>query len=166
MKPTANVPASIDQVKQKIKADDQKRKQEAEERAKREGERGNRRTPFDLNKLQTHWNEIKEEVKKKVNDKQQQYIMDEGELSLQGEFKIVVKLNNRLLLERFRLLTPMLYQMLSSRLKNDVIEFEATVGEAAKGTLEPYTSHEKYEYLLEKFPLLSELRDKLGLEVD
>ncbi len=45
-------------------------------------------------------------------------------------------------------------------------EFEAMVSEKAAGELKPYTNSEKFNYLTKKYPGLSELRARLGLEIN
>ena len=58
-----------------------------------------------------------------------------------------------------------LLQFLRSELKNTQLRLEVqVVKDAPQKKL--YTPHEKFNYLLEKYPGLQELKDRLGLDPD
>jgi hypothetical protein len=55
---------------------------------------------------------------------------------------------------------------LRERLKNHNIQVTGTVVEPDDPKKVIYTNREKFEYLVEKNPILKELKDRLGLDTD
>lgn len=51
-------------------------------------------------------------------------------------------------------------------LKNDSISIETIMTESAPMTKRPYTDNEKFNFIAEKAPILKEMKDQLGLELD
>lgn len=51
-------------------------------------------------------------------------------------------------------------------LKNDSISIETIMTEAAPITKRPYTDNEKFNFIADKAPILKEMKDQLGLELD
>jgi hypothetical protein len=54
---------------------------------------------------------------------------------------------------------------LRGKLENDLITISSTM-RAADEKKRPYTPKEKFEHMIEKQPLLQELKDRLGLDPD
>ncbi|UII21203.1 hypothetical protein [Fulvivirga ligni] len=87
------------------------------------------------------------------------------EFYLKDETTIVIKCLNPVkidILDRFR---PELASHLKRTLNNRFIVLETELVEA-KAQRMIYTNHEKFNYLMEKQPLLRDLRDRLGLDPD
>ncbi|EMR01214.1 hypothetical protein [Cesiribacter andamanensis] len=78
---------------------------------------------------------------------------------------IQVVLNSSLQEEPFERLKPRLQQYLRQTLQNSQISLHPQVAEEA-GPRKLYTNSEKFQHLLERYPLLQELKEKLGLEAD
>jgi DNA polymerase-3 subunit gamma/tau len=54
---------------------------------------------------------------------------------------------------------------LKNELQNDKINLEVTVVEAQKGAKRPYTSDEKFRFLVEQYPIVQQLKQAINLDV-
>ena len=119
-------------------------------------------TAFTLEELQKHWGAFAE--KKKMEGKDSAYNLLQHDKRLE-ENKIIISLSNAVqidLLDHFR---SDLVNFLRHQLDNRRIDLEIEIPkEESKKMI--YTNKEKYEYLVEKKPLLNELKNRLGLDTD
>ena len=78
---------------------------------------------------------------------------------------ITVSIPNQALMSNFEKLRSGLLAHLRNALDNDQLNMEAKVVEVSQEKMR-YTDQEKFNYLKEKYPVLKELQEKLGLEPD
>lgn len=87
-------------------------------------------------------------------------------IRLEDESKVVITLINKIeegILEDFKV---DLMEHLKHQNQNRKIVLEAEINEEEAKERRPYTSSEKFTFLLEKHPLLREMADKFGLDPD
>jgi DNA polymerase-3 subunit gamma/tau len=56
-------------------------------------------------------------------------------------------------------------QFLRSRLKNSLVDFEFVINQAIQST-RPFTAEDRFKVMAEKNPVLNDLRNSLGLELE
>ena len=87
------------------------------------------------------------------------------EIHTEQEF-LVIQFENRVQLDNFESLKMDLLFYLRQNLSNADLKFTAEVKEHTNDSKRLYTDHDKLDYLIEKKPLVKELKDRLGLDVD
>lgn len=162
MKKTAQVPMSIDKIREKIQ-------QEQAEKSKitttKTVDVTRRTTIFNQQDLTAVWGKI--EVNKLAGNNQFfKMILEDGEPVLSGKHAINVTLHNQLLKEHFVKFKPQLYKFLSEALRNDMIHLDAKIEAPKIGKKRIYTSKEKFDYLAKLNPSLITLKKQLGLDFE
>jgi len=108
------------------------------------------------------WKELADQ-KKAQNLMRQYLIFANEELDFEGN-TIKIKVENQVQLDLLNEIKADVMEFIRHQLKNNLILLEAIISETiAKKNL--YTNQDKYNHLLEKFPLLDDLKKRLGLEV-
>jgi hypothetical protein len=120
-------------------------------------------SPFSLEQLQQHWNAFFVELKAKGSPIE--LLLAGVGLELKEDYAISVVMNSSLQEEPFERLKPRLQQYLRQRLQNSRLSLHPTITED-NGPRRLYTNSEKFQHLLARYPLLNELKEKLGLEAD
>ena len=87
------------------------------------------------------------------------------EIALQNETEVHLALANHLEIDALNSVKQELTAYLRDKLKNDYIDVIADVNEE-KVEKKAYTNADKFEKMMEKQPLLRELKDRLGLDPD
>ncbi len=116
--------------------------------------------PFTPEQLQQAWNEFAEQRKKF----QAEYQLLNQPFELLPSNKIILHIHNPVqetMLANFK--TDLTY--IRDRLKNQSIQVVGELREAEQRKV-IYTNREKFDYLVQKNPLLRELKDRLGLDTD
>jgi hypothetical protein len=116
--------------------------------------------PFTLEQLQQVWIQFAEQRKKF----QAEYQLLTQPYELSGS-KIILHLHNPVQETMLTNLKVDLTTFLRDRLKNQSIQVHGELREADQRKV-IYTNKEKFEYLVQKNPLLRELKDRLGLDTD
>lgn len=122
-----------------------------------------RNEAFGLQDLKKYWQDFAHKMKLKGNN--QEYILLNEDISLSEDFNIEIKLTNPFQEETLNSLKTELIVFLREKLNNDKITLSSRMAaEETKKRL--YTTREKFDHLVEKHPLLLELKEKLGLDPD
>lgn len=119
--------------------------------------------PFSLEQLQQQWNAFF--VALKTSGSPIELLLATAGLELKEEYAITVVMNSSLQEEPFERLKPRLQQFLRQKLGNSKLSLQPVVTEES-GPRKLYTNSEKFQHLLSRYPLLNELKEKLGLEAD
>lgn len=82
------------------------------------------------------------------------------------EESIILKLENQLLLDQLNKAKGDLVEFLREKLNNSNITIYADVIEIAEQKKTMYSNSDKFKFLAEKYPIIEELKKKLGLEFD
>lgn len=123
----------------------------------------NRNEAFGLQDLKKYWQDFANI--KKLDGKSTDYILLNEDISLREDFTIEVKLSNPLQEETLNSIKTEALAFLRDKLKNDFITINSVMNtEERKKRL--YTTREKFDHLVEKHPLLHELKERLGLDPD
>ena len=85
------------------------------------------------------------------------------ELRLVNSTEVHITLANHIEIDSLDKIRTELLSFLRDKLSNDNIDIVAEVSEEEKDR-KAYTNSEKFEKLIEKQPLLKELKDRLGLD--
>lgn len=86
-------------------------------------------------------------------------------LELQEAYEVRILLSSSLQEEPFERLKPKLQHYLRQQLNNAQISLHPLLAEEA-GPKRLYTNSEKFRHLMERYPLLAEFKERLGLETD
>lgn len=118
--------------------------------------------PFTPEQLQHTWNEYAEQRKKF----QAEYQLLTQSYDLQDGKTIVVHLHHPVQETMLNNIRIELSTFLRERLKNNSILVTGKLIEEDEAKKVYYTNREKFDYLVEKNPILKELKDRLGLDTD
>ncbi len=109
------------------------------------------------------WQKYGQQVK--AEGRQGEYIVLKEMPDLAENHVVRVRLTNSVQLDFFEKAKPAAQVYLRQALQNSQIRLEHVIVKEAEGK-RLYTAHEKFGYLLKKYPQLQALKDKLGLEAD
>ncbi len=123
-----------------------------------------RANAFSEEQMKQCWNAFTASVKTGSNQ-MQKYILEDARVELREPARLVVHLNNQLLMPRFEKLKPELHKFLRDGLQNDHLILEAVISNAPPRVKRLYTDVEKLEHLKQKYPALADLQDLLGLDL-
>jgi DNA polymerase III subunit gamma/tau len=121
------------------------------------------RDTFSLSNLKSIWNEYASRMKREKKDIEY-VILSNRELELDG-FTIKIKLDNLIQIDQLNGFKTEFVEHLRKSLKNNLIMLEASIS-ASEAKKVIYTSDEKFKHLLQKYPILEDLKKRLGLETD
>jgi DNA polymerase-3 subunit gamma/tau len=117
---------------------------------------------FSMAQLKSAWSEFAGIYK--TEGKTSQFIILDREIELVGT-TIRLKLHNLIQIDQLNAFKAELLDYIRKKLRNSAIALEATIAPEGE-TKQLYTSKEKFQHLASKYPLLDELKNKLGLETD
>jgi DNA polymerase-3 subunit gamma/tau len=133
------------------------------------GENGNGQVdqPLQLEKLQQAWNEYAAMLKEEKNAAWQNF--DMASLTIQDNNNFIAIVTNNLQLRFIEQQGLKVSQFLRQKLSNNQIQFLIVMQEnkeekASVGT--PLTAREQYQKMIEQYPLVKELKERLRLELD
>jgi DNA polymerase-3 subunit gamma/tau len=92
-------------------------------------------------------------------------MLSSAALQVEENYRIDVLLSSSLQEEPFERLKPKLQHYLRQQLQNSLINLHPLLAEDS-GPRRLYTNSEKFKHLMERYPLLAELKERLGLETD
>ena len=123
--------------------------------------------PLQLEELQQVWNEYSNKLKEEKNPAGQNFEM--AELRVQDANTFIALVNNNIQLRFIEQQGLKVSQFLRERLQNIQLQFyivmqENTGQSAAFDT--PLSSREQFQKMVEQYPLVKELKDRLRLELD
>lgn len=116
--------------------------------------------PFSETQLKNTWNEFAEQRKK--YQAEYQLLTQEFEMK---ENQVIVHLHNPVQEGILNNIRSELGTFLREKLRNSSIQVRGELKEGEEKKIR-YTNREKFDYLIEKNPLLGELKDRLGLDTD
>jgi len=120
--------------------------------------------PINLTQLREVWEEFTEE--RRALGKETEYILLNQTVNLKDDgLTVTLTFMSPIQQDQFDSVRPELLQRLRRRLNNSEINVETTV-DVEERNRRPYTPSEKLNYLSEKYPLLQELTQRLGLDPD
>ena len=112
------------------------------------------------------WANYVEKLKKDENISGEMLFKDrEIEIHTEQEF-IVIHFENRVQLDSFEELKTELMYYLRQNLSNPDLKITVEVKKQENDSKRLYTDQDKLNFLIEKNPIVKELKDKLGLDVD
>lgn len=119
-------------------------------------------------KLQEYWQQYAQQLKEAKNPANQSFLM--ATLVIKDHQTFEVQTNNNLEQKFIEGERRTLSEYLQQQFNNRQLLFTITVNENTTLTLEPVekplTLREKYQQIVEQYPLVKELRDRLKLDVD
>ncbi len=154
-------PTSLSGFKERLVAQEKS----AQEAKSKESQVEKKAEPIAEDKVRAAWAEYGLKLKEQNANPIHQLIMKSAALSLTGPDSLSVNLNNPLESQQFEQLKQGLLPFLKETLQNHRLELTKTVKET-NTAWRPYTDDDKLKYLAEKYPVLSQLREALGLEPD
>jgi DNA polymerase-3 subunit gamma/tau len=130
-------------------------------------ENGNIAKPLQLEELQQAWNQYALQLKKEKNPAGQNFEM--AELRVQDSNSFLALVSNNIQLRFIEQQGLKVSQFLREKLCNNQLQFYIVMQEntASNSSAEtPLTSREQFQKMVEQYPLIKELKDKLRLELD
>jgi DNA polymerase-3 subunit gamma/tau len=113
--------------------------------------------------LLRHWNEYAD-LKKQAGDMNHFIIFANRKITLREDLTILFEVDNQLQLDILKELRGDVLEYLRKKVSNSTLQLEATITQTEAKTL-LYTNNDKYNYLLEHYPILDEFRRRFGLEL-
>ncbi len=129
-----------------------------------EEERPTSSKAFTLQQLQQHWQAFFVQLKSN-NGSPIELMLAGAALELKENYEVHVLLSSSLQEEPFERLKPKVQHHLRQQLHNMQLNLIPRLNED-NGPRRLYTNSEKFQHLLQRYPLLGELKEKLGLEAD
>lgn len=121
------------------------------------------RNPFTLEQLKAAWNEFA--AQKEAQGKQNEFVILDREITMKDATTIFIQLDHVVQMEQIGYLRVELLGFLKRKLQNSDIQLEAEIAVQENRKM-IYTSQDKFTYLSGKHPVLSELKQTFGLDVD
>lgn len=120
--------------------------------------------PVDDAVLQRVWSELKEE--KRVQERMSEYTVLNRPVAADEQHVIHLVVDNPVQEDQFNELRVELLSELRRRTGYRSLTVQVAIAQQAQNTRKLYTSSDKFEYLAEKFPVLREMKQRLGLDAD
>ena len=153
LQPTIKLP-QLDQLKQRLS-------EQAAAPAPQPSELITAQLPLTQEAVHKHWRAYAQKLKQA--GKMSEYSLLNQEIALEGT-TLVMKLVNAVQQDTLASIQEELVAYLRTNLQRTDIELRGVVVQAKKNS-KPYTAQEKFNYLVEKYPALRTLQEKLALEV-
>ena len=118
--------------------------------------------PVDPARLKTVWHSV---LRRKREENMMEYTLLNRQYHVSDQNEITLHLENHVMLDQFTTLRPSLLAELKKELGNRNIRLKAEVMELQEGN-KMYTSQDKFNYLADKYPMLVDMRQRLGLDMD
>jgi len=131
------------------------------------GENGNVTKAIQLDELQLAWDEYVIQLKKEKNPAGQNFEL--AELRVQDANSFIALVSNNIQLRFIEQQGLTVSQFLREKLCNSQLQFYIVMRENAMSnslTETPLTSREQFQKMVEQYPLIKELKDRLRLELD
>ncbi|WP_018479524.1 DNA polymerase III subunit gamma/tau [Pontibacter roseus] len=118
--------------------------------------------PVDADRLKTVWHAI---LRRKKAENMMEYTLLNRQYHIGEGNDIILHLENHVMMDQFTSLRPSLLAELKKETGNRSITLKAEVMEVQEGN-KLYTSQDKFNYLAEKYPVLVDMKQRLGLDTD
>ncbi len=119
--------------------------------------------PVDQAKLKMVWFDI---LRRKKTDNMMEYTLLNRVYHINDQNEVLLQVENPVLIDQFNNIRPALLAELKERLGNRSIKLRAEVMEMQQDERKLYTSQDKFNYLAEKYPVIVEMKQRLGLDTD
>jgi len=113
--------------------------------------------------FQAVWRELVQQ--KKAEDKTSEYLIIDRPVQLNENLEVILQVENPVQLSQFNEIRSEFMADLRRRLGNNRVNVKLEVKEQDTGR-KLYTSQDKFAYLSEKYPILPDLKKRLGLDTD
>ncbi|MEH0155524.1 hypothetical protein V6R21_15360 [Limibacter armeniacum] len=127
-----------------------------------------RTTPFTFGQVKEAWSAFALSMKKKGTSPLISILLEDGPARMEGN-NVIVNLSNSVQGQHLNEIKPRLLKFIRDDLRNDLIDIKPEIVEEANQEISSkrlYTQQEKFSFLAEKYPVLNDLRSKLGLDID
>ena len=120
--------------------------------------------PFTLEELKNYWGQFADKFK--TEGKSSEYIiLADRAISLEEDYTIKIPLDNLVQIDQLNSFKPALLEFLRKSLGNSLIMLETSVLDKPVDR-KPYSQSEKLQHMIEKYPLVADLKKRLGLDMD
>ncbi|RDC66129.1 DNA polymerase III subunit gamma/tau [Adhaeribacter pallidiroseus] len=117
--------------------------------------------PVNQFEFETIWNQLKDQ--KKAEGKMSEYMILNRPVQITSTNVIELAVENHVQIEQFNSFRAEFLAALRNRLRNNRINVKIEVNTQEEG-VKLYTSIDKYNYLAERYPILPEIKKRLGLD--
>ncbi len=122
-----------------------------------------RNEPFTREQVISAWQEYTQRFKNE-GKKSESIILDRT-LEFTDDFTVRIKLDNFVQMDLLNSFKPELLNFIRNEIRNSSLNLVAEISEEETVKL-IYTSNDKFKYLSEKHPILSEMKKRFGLDTD
>ena len=128
---------------------------------------GNLKRPLQIEELQNAWNEYTRQLKDAGNSAWQGFEI--AELKLQDDNHFIALVFDKIQLRFIEQEGLRVSQFLREKLHNNLLQFLIVMQENKESVIDkktPLTAREQFQKMVEEYPLVKELKDRLRLELD
>lgn len=118
---------------------------------------------FSFEELNVLWKQYADKVKSE--NRNSEYTILNREIELTEDYAIKIRLENVILLDQLNAFKVDLLDFLRKNLGNNKIMLETSITEQQE-VKKIYTAQDKLNFLLEKYPVVAEMKKRLGLDTD
>jgi DNA polymerase III subunit gamma/tau len=118
--------------------------------------------PLDVARLKTIWHAI---LRRKKAENMMEYTLLNRQYHIGEDNEIILHLENHVMMDQFTSLRPEVLRELKKETGNRSIKLKAEVMEV-QDDKKLYTSQDKFNYLAEKYPVIVDMKQRLGLDTD
>jgi DNA polymerase-3 subunit gamma/tau len=122
------------------------------------------RNEFSISNLKNYWNEYAAKMKRDKRDIEY-VILSNRDLVVDENFTVKFTLDNNIQMDQLNNFKTELTEYLRRSLKNNLILVEASMS-AMETKKIIYTSDDKLKHLAQKYPIVEDLKKRLGLDTD
>ncbi len=157
------IPKSIDHVKENLTKPEEKAPDKAAPTEVEEAQGAQQ--AFTLEQLTKVWNAYAENLKSKgqINH---HMVLTSTTLDLKDDFSIHITVGNAVQMDQLEEIKIEFLSYLRRSLKNNLLRINAVIGYVAPKEKKFFTDDDKLKLLMEHYPVVAELRKKLGLEIN
>ncbi|HEY4650578.1 MAG TPA: DNA polymerase III, subunit gamma and tau, partial [Pontibacter sp.] len=119
--------------------------------------------PIDEAKLRAVWHTI---LRRKKEENMMEYTLLNRQYHISADNEIILHLENHVMMDQFTAMYRDLVRELRDGTGNRTIKLKAEVVEVQDDSRKLYTSQDKFNYLAEKYPLIVDMKQRLGLDTD
>lgn len=167
LKSIPSVPTNLQEIQQKLRSQSSAPAQSSHAPSESQPVTVSRKQFFDKKSVEDAFQEMAAQLRKEDGSPFELVILENCPIEVLDNHTIKITLSNAIQEGHLLNLKTKLLPFLKEKLQNDVVQVIHEVKQNAEHEKKRlYTNQEKYRFLVEKYPILDELKNKLGFEID
>ncbi|MCS6832022.1 MAG: hypothetical protein NZ521_00455 [Flammeovirgaceae bacterium] len=167
LKSLPTVPTNLQEVEQKVRHSNSLPTSSGTNATEKTTSHPSKNQPFDKKSVEEAFRKMATMLRKEEGSPFELVILENSPLEVLENHTIKVVLSNAVQEGHFIGLKTKLLPFLKEHLQNELIQLIHEIRQNPDSERKKlYTNQEKYDFLVERYPLLRELKDKLGFEIE